>query len=86
VGNKEAVLSSLYFFEVWSFGCDFNIIGFLLFSGYFFRHDLLNISPTLSEAAGAIVDVNFFLHLLFIVLLFLWFLCIGNYLSDNELW
>lgn len=26
---------------------------------FFFRHDLLDISPTLSEAAGAIVDVNY---------------------------
>jgi hypothetical protein len=59
---------------------DFDINSFLLLD-ISFRHDLLDISPTLSEAAGAIVDVSFFLHLLFIVLLFLSFLCIRNYLS-----
>jgi hypothetical protein len=51
---------------------DFDINSFLLLD-ISFRHDLLDISPTLSEAAGAIVDVSFFLHLLFIVLLFLSF-------------
>jgi hypothetical protein len=59
---------------------DFDINSFLLLD-ISFRHDLLDISPTLSEAAGAIVDVSFFLHLLFIVLLFLSFLCIRKYLS-----
>lgn len=51
----------------------------------FFRHDLLDISPTLSEAAGAIVDVSFLPHFLFIVLLYLWFWYVINYLSENQL-
>jgi len=51
-----------------------------LFLIIFCSRDLLDISPTLTEAAGAIIDVSFFIYLFF----FYFFFFFSNYMR-NEL-
>lgn len=55
--EKEAIFYSLDLFGEWRLSCHIKILVFFCLLETFFRHDLLDISPTLSEAAGAIVDV-----------------------------